>query len=91
MNKQQIEAASKILKAIANENRLKVLYLISEREMSVGEIEALLNLSQSALSQHLAVLRSEHIVKTRRVAQTIFYGIKNEKVRELLHMLSVLF
>ena len=91
MNKQQIEAAAKILKAIANKNRLKVLYLIAEREMSVGEIEAMLDLSQSALSQHLAVLRAGNIVKTKRVAQTIFYGIKNDKVKELLHMLSVLF
>ena len=91
MNAQKLAEASKMLKAIANEKRLTILYHISQRELNVGEIESLVGLSQSALSQHLAVLRADDIVKTRRVAQTIYYSLKNKQIKELLHMLSVLF
>ena len=71
----QAEAASDLLKAMANPQRLRVLCLLIEREMSVGEINALVDLSQSALSQHLAVLRQDALVTTRREAQTIYYSL----------------
>ena len=58
---------------------------------NVGEMEKIVGLSQSALSQHLAILRSEDIVQTRREAQTIFYSIKSEKVVEILSLLGRLF
>jgi len=67
--------AAQLLKALANENRLQVLCLLAGGEYSVGEINALLDLSQSALSQHLAVLREEGLVQTRREAQTIYYAL----------------
>ncbi len=67
--------AAQLLKALANEKRLQVLCLLAESERSVGEINDLLDLSQSALSQHLAVLREEKLVHTRRVAQTIYYSL----------------
>lgn len=67
--------AALLLKALANEKRLQVLCLLAESERSVGEINELLDLSQSALSQHLAVLREENLVHTRRVAQTIYYSL----------------
>lgn len=67
--------AAQLLKALANENRLQVLCLLAEGERSVGEINALLDLSQSALSQHLAVLREEGLVQTRREAQVIYYSL----------------
>ncbi len=67
--------AARLLKALANEKRLQILCLLADGERSVGEINDLLDLSQSALSQHLAVLREEHLVKTRREAQTIFYSL----------------
>ena len=67
--------AAQLLKALANERRLQVLCLLASGERSVGEINELLELSQSALSQHLAVLRDEHLVRTRREAQTIFYSL----------------
>ena len=91
MNKQKIMEASKMLKSIANDKRLNILYHLAEKELNVGEIEALIDLSQSALSQHLAVLRADNIVKTRRSAQVIYYSLKDKRVKELLHMLSVLF
>jgi len=67
--------AAQLLRALANENRLQVLCLLADGERSVGDINALLDLSQSALSQHLAVLREEGLVQTRREAQTIYYAL----------------
>lgn len=89
-NKKTIQVA-KILKAIANENRLKILYHIADKKLYVGEIEKLVGLSQSALSQHLAVLRAENLVKTRRKAQIIFYELKDVRVKKFLSLLQELF
>ncbi|WP_442683726.1 ArsR/SmtB family transcription factor [Stenotrophomonas sp. JC08] len=66
---------ARLLKALANEKRLQVLCLLAEGERSVGEINAMLDLSQSALSQHLAVLREGSLVQTRREAQVIYYSL----------------
>lgn len=91
MKEHQIELAAKILKAVSNDKRLQILCAISDKEMSVGEIEQLVKLSQSALSQHLAVLRAADIVKTRRKAQTIFYVLKDKNVKQILDLLRKLF
>ncbi len=71
----QAEQASNLLKAMAHPQRLRVLCLLVEREMSVGELNAEIALSQSALSQHLAKLRDEGLVNTRKEAQTVFYTL----------------
>ena len=63
--------ASTLLKAMSNEHRLMILCQLQNGERSVGELERLVGLSQSALSQHLARLRRDQLVRTRRVAQTI--------------------
>ena len=67
--------AARLLKALANERRLQVLCLLVAGERSAGELNELLELSQSAMSQHLAVLREEDLVRTRREAQTIYYSL----------------
>ena len=67
--------AARLLKALANERRLQVLCLLAGREHSVGELNELLDVCQPALSQHLAVLREEGLVATRREAQTIHYSL----------------
>ena len=77
-----------ILKALANLNRLKILILLNEHELSVGQLEKMVDLSQSALSQHLAVLRKSQIVKTRRIAQTIYYKLDNNLVGQILKLLE---
>lgn len=65
-----------LLKVLANDRRLVVLCdLVRHGERSVGELEVVSGLSQSALSQHLAKMRQHGIVKTRRAAQTIFYSL----------------
>ena len=77
-----------ILKALANLNRLKIVTLLNEHELSVGQLEKMVDLSQSALSQHLAVLRKSQIVKTRRIAQTIYYKLDNNLVGQILKLLE---
>ena len=81
--------AARLLKLLANEHRLLILCrLVAEREMSVGEIAAAVKLSQSALSQHLAKMREEGILATRREAQTIFYRIADKNVARVLALLK---
>ena len=63
------------MRALGNERRLMILCQLTEGERSVGELLPLVGLSQSALSQHLAVLREEAVVATRREGQTIWYRI----------------
>ena len=88
MNNLAIHMGSRLLKALGNEKRLEILFYLEEKEMKVGDLEKLTGLSQSALSQHLALLRREELVKTRREAQTIYYAIRAEKVRKILRLLD---
>lgn len=67
--------AAKLLRALGNERRLMILCQLAEGERSVGELLPRVGLSQSALSQHLAVLREEGVVATRREAQSMWYRI----------------
>ncbi len=82
------EAAAKILKALSNERRLLIVCLLYKGEKSVGALEEIVELSQSALSQHLARLRRDGIVKTRRDAQTIYYSLKSEGAIQILACLN---
>lgn len=76
--------ASKILKSLSNQRRLEILTCLAEEELSVGQLERKIKISQSALSQHLGRLRRDEIVTTRREAQTIFYSLYSDKIRNLL-------
>ncbi len=82
------EDASRLLKALGNAQRLRILCLLVERQMSVGQInEQLPDLSQSALSQHLAKLREEGLVQTRREAQTIWYTLEHGPTEQIINTL----
>ncbi|MFT5788436.1 MAG: DNA-binding transcriptional ArsR family regulator [Shewanella sp.] len=81
------ESAAKWLKAIANPYRLMILCLLLDKELSVTELNETVPLSQSALSQHLAVLRSEDLVATRKSSQVVFYTLKNKQVTEVISIL----
>ena len=73
---------------MANEWRLMILCQLSEGEKTVSELQSALGLSQSALSQHLAILRREKIVRSRKHAQSVSYSLSGEdatKVMETLH------
>ncbi len=87
----QAEAAADFLKAMANPQRLRVLCVLLEGERSVGEINAQVALSQSALSQHLAVLRESGLVQTRREAQTVFYTVPPGPAHDVLEVLHAAF
>ena len=90
--KQHARDGSHLFKAMANRHRLLILCCIKQREYSVGELGQITNLSQSALSQHLARLRKDGLVETRRSAQIIYYHLPNNQAKKLLdYMLGVLF
>lgn len=73
--KRHADKASALLKAMASPHRLLVLCNLADGERSVGELREHVPLSQSALSQHLAILRAEGLVRTRREALTIYYSL----------------
>ena len=85
------EAAAKLLKALANERRLMILCPLVEGELSVGALLPRVGLSQSALSQHLAVLRDEGVVATRRDSQTIWYRISDPAAVRVMATLAEIF
>ena len=88
---QAAEAAS-FLKTLSNESRLRVLcQLVENAELSVGDLVVRVGLSQSALSQHLARLREEGLVATRKDAQTVFYRICDPRAHQVLALLHNLF
>lgn len=77
-----------VLRSLSHPDRLMLLCQLSQGEHSVGELEALLDIQQPNLSQHLGVLRAERLVDTRRDGKRIFYTVKDPKV---LHLLSTLY
>ncbi len=85
---QDQHAAADLLRLLANERRLEVLCALREGELSVGHLAERVGLSQSALSQHLARLRADGIVATRRESQTIFYRIADDDVLTLLEAVA---
>ncbi|MDQ2069064.1 ArsR/SmtB family transcription factor [Natronospira bacteriovora] len=85
------DEAARVLKALANPNRLMVLCSLVNGERSVGQINEKVPLSQSALSQHLARFRQEGLVATRRESQTIYYRIADPKVLALMAKLYELY
>jgi DNA-binding transcriptional ArsR family regulator len=90
-NRHAAEAVG-LLKALASEPRLLVLcYLAEAGEMSAGDLTEQVGLSQSALSQHLAKLREEGLVATRKEAQTVYYRVCDPKAEQLLALLHDLF
>ncbi len=76
--------AAGLLKAMANPVRLMVLCQLAEGEKSVGELEKVADVSQSALSQHLALLRERGLVRNRRAGQSIFYSLDGPEAPALL-------
>jgi ArsR family transcriptional regulator, virulence genes transcriptional regulator len=85
------EEAAQLLSAIGNGKRLAIMCHLIDSELSVGEIAERVDLSQSALSQHLAKLRNMDLVATRRERQMIFYSCNSDRVRRILHTLDKMF
>ena len=85
------EEASRLLAVLANRHRLRILCELYKGEHSVSALEKVIDLSQSALSQHLAKLREAEVVSTRREAQTIYYSINDARAVRLLAVLYDVF
>jgi DNA-binding transcriptional ArsR family regulator len=83
--------ASNFLKALSHENRLLLLCLLAEGERSVGELETILAMRQSAVSQQLARLRFDGIVTARREGKLVYYSIANEDVRRMIAVIYDIF
>jgi len=84
-------AASELLKMMGSERRLMILCQLGNGEKSVGELESLVGLKQSALSQHLAKLRAQKLVQTRRESQMIFYSLASDEVERIIETLYGLY
>jgi DNA-binding transcriptional ArsR family regulator len=81
------ELAAGLLRAMANPHRLRILCVLGEGELSVGALNERIPLSQSALSQHLAVLREDGLVATRRESQTIHYRVQAGPALDVIRVL----
>ena len=84
-------SAAGLLRVMANEHRLMILCRLGAGEMSVGALSAGVDLSQSALSQHLALLRKEGLVATRREGQTIYYRLDDPAAVRVIETLAEVF
>lgn len=85
------DQAVALLKAMANRHRLIILCCLQGQELSVGELNQKIGLSQSALSQHLALLRKDELVKTRKEAQTVYYSLSSPDVEAIISTLHNLY
>lgn len=83
--------AAEFLKALANDQRLAILCTLLDGPQSVSQINERVQLSQSALSQHLAVLRDRELVETEKQAQTVYYSVPEGKTRRVLSLLHECF
>ena len=83
--------AESFLKALANRHRLMILCELHKGECSVSALQQAIGLSQSSLSQHLARLREDELVQTRRVSQAIFYSLANANVSRVISLLYELY
>ncbi len=86
MKRNATDAVS-LLKGLANESRLMIMCVLAEGEISVGQLNQRIKLSQSALSQHLAVLRDQGLVQTRRESQTIYYRLEDSAAMNIIELL----
>lgn len=84
---QHVAEAVSLLKSLANESRLMIMCVLSEGEQSVGELNRRIHLSQSALSQHLGLLREQGLVSTRRERQTIYYRLADTPALAVIQQL----
>lgn len=84
-------AAARLMKLLASEQRLILLCRLSEGECSVGDLAGHVGLAQSAASQHLAKLRAEHVVSTRRDGQTIYYRLTDPAAIKVIDTLCAIY
>lgn len=79
--------ASALMKTLGHSGRLMILCTLADGERAVGELAQDLEMSQSSLSQHLARMRSEGLVDTRRESQTVYYRLRDGEARQVIEAL----
>ena len=89
--KRNAKNATALLKALAHEARLMILCQLVDNELCVGDLLKSTDLSQSAFSQHLSVLRKDGLVKTRKEAQTVYYSLSDDKALQVLEVLHKIY
>lgn len=80
----KLEEVLNVLKAIANPNRLAALCIMLEDEISVNDLAEALHINQTALSQHLKILKEKELVSVRRDHRTLYYKTTDEKLKQLI-------
>ena len=88
---EQIDQATRAMKAMAHPLRLKILCILGDAELSVQEIVDCVGTSQSNISQHLAILREKGVLRTRKDANRVFYRIGDERTLILIGMMREVF
>ncbi len=87
----QLERAARCLRAMAHPTRLMILQLLSESERSVRELEKLLEVSQSNLSQHLNLMKDKDLLVSRRAGNQVYYSLKDNRLMGLMALMQDLF
>lgn len=87
--KEKAKQIAELLKVLANENRLLVCCALMEKPMSVGELaKRVPEITQSALSQHLALLKAHSILDYKKTGQTVTYSIADKRIEEIIYVLK---
>jgi DNA-binding transcriptional ArsR family regulator len=89
--RERLEKAARCLKVLAHPTRLLIIHLLGQGELSVQELEKAAGVSQSNVSQHLGLLKDKEILESRRVAQQVFYRVKDPRVLQLTAIARELF
>jgi DNA-binding transcriptional ArsR family regulator len=88
---ERLERAARCLKVLAHPVRLLIIHLLGAGELSVQELEKAVGISQSSVSQHLSLLRDKEILESRRVAQQVFYRLRDPRLLQLTAITRELF
>lgn len=88
---EDIDLASRSLKAMSHPLRLKILCTLADQELSVQEIVDAVGTSQSNISQHLAILRDKGIINSRKNANRVFYRVGDQRILKLIDMMRLAF
>jgi DNA-binding transcriptional ArsR family regulator len=89
--RERLERAARCLRVLAHPIRLMIIHLLGDGELSVQELEKAVGVSQSSVSQHLNLLKDKEILESRRVAQQVFYRLRNPRLLELTAITRELF
>lgn len=86
MNNDLVYTLSEFYKIVADYTRMKIIYALTKEELCVGDISEIVNMSQTAVSYQLRILRGARLVKYRREGKMIFYSIDDEHVRDIINI-----